>query len=452
VPLSAIPRSQVLYARSGDVAIAYQVTGESNAIDVVWAPGTASHLALSWERPSVVRTIERLSRFSRLIRFDKRGTGMSDRVTNAATLEERTDDIRAVMDAAGSTAAVILGVSEGGSMASVFAAQYPERTRGLIIWGCQATWVRKPGHPWGYEPEQYDRMVQSLRDSWPSREYIRGWGAGLGPEAADELVDEVLRFAQAAASPAAVVALEEMNSQIDVRDVLPSIRVPTLLLVRAHDPVASVDAVRAMAALIPGARVIVFPGASHQIVGPGLDAESVFVAIEEFVTGSASAATSDRFLATILVLDIVGSTEKAAGLGDAGWRALLDEHYSLARRELARHRGSEIDTAGDGLLATFEGPAAAIRCAGAIQRLDRSLGLSGRAGVHCGEVERAGTGVRGIAVHIASRLAALAEANQVLVTTTVRDLAAGSGLQFEDRGVRELKGVPEPRQVLAVTS
>ena len=447
--MSTIPRSPVLYARSGDVAIAYQVSGEGNGIDVVWAPGTASHLALSWERAPIVRTIERLSTFSRLIRFDKRGTGMSDRVTNAATIEERTDDIRAVMDAAGSQGAVLLGVSEGGSMACVFAAQYPERTRGLIVWGCQATWVRRPGHPWGYDADQYDQMVQSLRDSWPSREYMRGWGAGLGKDAPDELVDEVLRFAQASASPAAIVALEQMNREIDIRDVLPSIRVPTLLMVRAGDPVASVDAVEAMAAMIPGSRMTVFPGASHQMVGPGLDPEPVYAAIEEFVTGSAPAGTSDRFLATILVLDIVGSTQEATRLGDAGWRDLLDEHYRFARRELERHRGTEVDTAGDGLLATFEGPAAAIRCAAAVQRLDRSIGLRSRAGVHCGEVERSATGVRGIAVHIASRLAALAEPSQVFVTTTVRDLAAGSGLRFEDRGIHELKGVPEPRQVLA---
>jgi pimeloyl-ACP methyl ester carboxylesterase len=450
--LSIIPkRPPVHYARSGDVAVAYQVTGEGNAVDLVWAPGTVSHLALGWERPPIFRTIERLSRFSRLIRFDKRGTGMSDRVTNAATIEERTDDIRAVMDAAASSAAVVFGLSEGGSMACVFAAQYPERTRGLILWGCQATWIRKPGHPWGYEREQYDRMVQALRDTWPSREYVRGWGAGLGPEAPDELVDDLLRFAQAASSPAGILALEEMNGQIDIRDVLPSIRVPTLLLVRANDPIASVDAVQAMAARIPGARLIVFPGASHAIVGPGLDPEPVYAAIEEFVTGSVPAAASERFLATILVLDIVGSTEHAARLGDAGWRGLLEEHYRLARHELERYRGVEVDSAGDGLLATFEGPAAAIRCAGAIERRDREIGLTTRAGVHCGEVERSGSAIRGIAVHVAARLAALAQPNEVVVSSTVRDLAAGSGLLFGDRGVHVLKGVPDPHHVLTVS-
>jgi pimeloyl-ACP methyl ester carboxylesterase len=443
-------RPPIHYARSGDVAIAYQVTGEGRPVDLVLAPGTVSHLALAWDRPAAVRTIERFSSFARLIRFDKRGTGMSDRVTNAATIEERTDDIRAVMDAAGSESAVLFGASEGGWMSCVFAAQYPERTRGLIVWGCPATMIKKAGHPWGYEREQYDKMVEALRDSWPSEEYLRTWGAGLGPDAPKELIDEWLTYVQMAASPAAMVALEEMNGQVDIRDILPSLKVPTLILVREQDPIASVEAMQDMARLIPGAQLLVFPGASHQIIGPGLDPEPVYAAIEEFVTGSAPAATGERFLATILMLDIVESTERAALLGDAAWRHLLEEHYRHASRELERHRGIEVDTAGDGLLATFDGPAAAIRCARAIQSADRAMGLSARAGVHCGEVERAGPAIRGIAVHVAARLAAAGGADEVLVSSTVRDLAAGSGLQFEDRGVRELKGVPGSRQVLAV--
>lgn len=450
--MQGIPtRPPVRYARSGDVSIAYQVTGDSNPIDVVFAPGTVSHLELGWEIAAPLRTIERLSSFARLIRFDKRGTGMSDRVTNAATIEERTDDIRAVMDAAESRTAVIYGQSEGGSMACVFAAQHPERTRGLIVWGCQASWVKRPGHPWGYDGQQYATMVQSLREDWPSREYMRGWGAGLGPDAPEEAIDDFLRYAQAGASPAAIVALEEMNGQIDIRDILPSIRVPTLIMARRNDPIVSVDAVRAMAEMIPESKVVVFPGASHAIAGPGLDPESVYAVIEEFVTGSAPSTNADRFLATILVLDIAGSTALVARIGDVDWRSLLEEHYRLARRELARYRGSEVDTAGDGLLATFEGPASAIRCAQAIQRADRSLGLATRAGVHCGEAERAGGAIRGIAVHIASRLAALAGPNEVLVSSTVRDLAAGSGLGFHDRGWHELKGAPERRWIFAVT-
>jgi pimeloyl-ACP methyl ester carboxylesterase/class 3 adenylate cyclase len=443
-------RPPIRYARSGDVAIAYQVTGEGRPVDLVSAPGTVSHLALNWDRPAAVRTIERLSSFARLIRFDKRGTGMSDRVTNAATIEERTDDIRAVMDAAGSESAVVFGASEGGWMSCVFAAQYPERSRGLIVWGCPATMIRKPGHPWGYEQEQYAQMVKALRHSWPSEEYVRTWGAGLGPDAPKELADEWLTYIQAAATPAAIVALEEMNGQVDIRDVLPSLKVPTLILVRERDPIASVEAMRDMTRLVPGARLLVFPGASHQIGGPGLDPEPVYAAIEEFVTGSAPAASGERFLATILVLDIVESTQRAALLGDAAWRNLLEEHYRHARRELERHRGVEVDTAGDGLLATFDGPAAAIRCARAIQSADRAVGLSTRAGVHCGEVERAGRAIRGIAVHLAARLAAAGQADEVVVSATVRDLAAGSGLRFEDRGVRELKGVPGSLQVLAV--
>lgn len=439
----------IQYARSGDVSIAYQVFGEDRPIDLVWAPGTVSHLALDSERRAALN--RRFTSFCRLIRFDKRGTGMSDRVTNAATIEERTDDIRAVMDAARSEAAVILGASEGGSMACVFAAQYPERTRGLIVWGCQATWIKRPGHPWGYERQQYDQMVQKLRDSWPSREYVRTWGAGLGSEAPEEMVDDFMRVFQMAASPAAIVALEEMNGQIDIRDVLPSIKVPTLVMGRREDPIASADAIKDLADRIPGARLMQFAGASHQMIGPGLDPEPVFAAIEEFVTGSAPAAPATRFLATLLVLDIVASTASVASVGDATWRELLDEHYRVARRELERHRGLEVDVAGDGLLATFDGPAGAIRCASAIQRADRAIGLSSRAGVHCGEAERSGREIRGIAVHIASRLGALASANEILVSGTVRDLAAGSGLRFEDRGVRELKGVPDPRQVYAVS-
>ncbi len=441
-------RPTIQYARSGDVSIAYQVFGEDKPIDLVWAPGTVSHLALDTERRAALN--RRLTSFCRLIRFDKRGTGMSDRVTNAATIEERTDDIRAVMDAARSEAAVILGASEGGSMACVFAAQYPERTRGLIAWGCQATWIRRPGHPWGYERKQYDQMVMKLRDTWPSREYVRTWGAGLGNEAPEEMVDDFMRVFQMAASPAAIVALEEMNGQIDIRDVLPSIKVPTLVMGRRGDPIASADAIKDLAERIPGARLVLFPGASHQMIGPGLDPEPVFAVIEEFVTGSAPAAPTDRFLATLLVLDIVASTASVASVGDATWRELLDEHYRVARQELERHRGVEVDIAGDGLLATFDGPASAIRCASAIQRADRANGLSSRAGVHCGEVERSGHEIRGIAVHIGARLAALASASEVLVSGTVRDLAAGSGLRFEDRGVHELKGVPDSRQVFSV--
>jgi len=437
----------IRYARSGDVNVAYQITGERNAVDLVFAPGTVSHLAIPWQRGTLAQ-IDRLSRFSRLVRFDKRGTGMSDRVTDAATLEERADDIRAVMDAAGSEQAVILGASEGGSMAAVFAAMHPERTRSLIIWGCQARFVSAPDYPWGVSPEQYERRLAALEREWPSREYVRTWGAGLG-DAPSEVVESSLAFHQAAASPSAVVALERMNGALDIREILPTVRVPTLVIAREQDPLVDPEAVRDLARRISGAQLRLFPGATHHMAAPwaGLDGEPIYAAIEEFVTGSRPAVASDRVLTTVLFLDLVGSTERAAATGDRAWRELLDEHYRGIRQELARSGGLEVDTAGDGLLATFDGPARAVRFAFAVAHRDRELGLELRAGVHCGEVERAGDAVRGIAVHIASRIAGLALPGEVLVSSTVRDLTAGSGLRFEDRGTHALKGVAERRQL-----
>lgn len=447
--MAALAMPPIRYARSGDVNIAYQVTGEGNAIDLVLAPGTVSHLALAWQQPARSPLIERLSRFARLIRFDKRGTGMSDRGTAAATLEERADDIRAVMDAAGSGQAVILGISEGGSMSCVFAGMHPERVRSLIVWGCKARFIQAPDYPWGMTADEYERRVADLAREWPSRDYIRTWGAGLGPHAPEAAVDAALEYFQMAASPASVVALERMNGALDIRDVLGAIRVPTLVMARDGDPIVEADSVRDLAQRIPGARLELFPGATHAFGAPwlGIDPEPVYASIEEFVTGAPPAVSRDRYLTTVLFLDLVGSTEHASALGDAQWRALLDEHYIAVRRELARHGGSEIDTAGDGLLATFDGPARAVRCAEAIFGADHGLGLTARAGVHTGEVERAGAAVRGLNVHIAARIAGLASEGEVWTSSTVRDLTAGSGIAFHDRGVRTLKGLDEARQV-----
>jgi pimeloyl-ACP methyl ester carboxylesterase/class 3 adenylate cyclase len=443
--------SPIRYARSGEVNVAYQLSGEENPIDLVWAPGTVSHLGLSMQQPFRLQLAERLSRFARLIRFDKRGTGMSDRVTEAATLEERADDIRAVMDAAGSERAAILGFSEGGSMGAVFAAMHPERTRCLVVWGCQARFTRTTDYPWGMTRELYDERLATLERDWPSREYIRTWGAGIGPSAPEELVDDFLEMFQMAASPSSVVALERMNGDLDIRDVLPTIRVPTLIMARDGDPIVDPDAVRDMAARIPGARVQLFPGATHLPSAPylGIDGEPVFAAIEEFVTGSRAAPAGERFLTTLAFIDLVGSTARAAEIGDVAWRAVLDEHYAAARAALARHGGREIDTAGDGLFASFDGPARAIRCAMEIAKADRALGLRTRAGVHTGEVERAGAALRGINVVVAARIGALAKADEVLASSTVRDLCAGSGIGFEDRGTHALKGVDGERQVFA---
>lgn len=442
----------VRYARSGSVSVAYQVTGEGHSVDLVLAPGTVSHLTYAWQRLGTAPPlVERLSRFARLIRFDKRGTGMSDRVTNVPTLEERSDDIRAVMDAAGSESAVVFGASEGGSMACMFAAMHPERVRSLIVWGCQAAFIRSADYPWGESREVYERRLEELERDWPSREYVRTWGAGLGADASEEAVGAALDVFQAAASPAAVVALERMNGDLDIRGVLGAINVPALIMAREGDPLIDPDALRDLAARIPGSTLRLFPGASHQLSAPwlGLDGEPIFAAIEEWVTGSAPAVSGDRFLTTMLFYDLVDSTPQAARTGDAAWRELLDRHYAIVRRELERHGGREIDTAGDGLLAIFEGPARAVRCARAIERGDRSIGLAGRAGVHTAEVERAGPAIRGINVAIAARICGVAGADEVLTSGTVRDLSAGSGIRFEDRGPHTLKGVDGERLLFA---
>lgn len=441
----------IRYARSGEVNIAYQITGEGNPLDLVLAPGTMSHLAISWSEPRLAQSFERLSRFARLIRFDKRGTGMSDRVTDAATLEERTDDIRAVMDAAASSSAVILGVSEGGWMACVFAAMYPARTRALIVWGSSARLVRTDDYPWGVTRAEEEARIVSLANQWPSREYVRTWGAGVGPEADDSVVDAILHRMQMSATPAAVVALERMNLDADIRDVLPTIRVPTLVMARDGDPSIHPDAVRDLARRIPGAQLKLFPGKTHYMGAPwlGIDPEPVYAAIEEFATGSSPASTGQRFLTTIAFFDIVASTVRAAELGDRAWKDLLDQHYRVTRELLAEHRGTEIDSAGDGILATFDGPARAIQCMQAIGRADAELGIRIRAGVHVGEVERSGNAIRGINVIYGARIMSFASAGQVLVSSTVRDLCAGSGIHFGDTETRELKGIG-PRQVLAV--
>lgn len=436
-----------LYATSGDVRVAYQVTGTAD-VDLVLAPGTISHLELSWEFPPIVRLIEELSSFSRLIRFDKRGTGLSDRPTDAATIEERTDDIRAVMDAAGSERAFLLGASEGAQMAAVFAATYPERTRGLLVWGGAARWTRADDYPWGGTRAEAEANVERLAESWPPPEYLSGVGVGLGAEIDAMVLDYYTKLCRYGASPAAAVALERMNLDVDVRDVLPTIRVPTLVMNRTGDPMVPVDAARDLAARIPGARFVEFPGATHLMFFP--DLQPVIAEIRAFVTGTRSAPASTRVLATIAFFDVVGSTELAARLGDAAWRNLLDDFYAMATRELTAFGGVEVDRAGDGLLATFDGPTRAIRCGAAIQEGSRPLGLTLRGGVHTGEVERTGDGVRGIAVHVAARVAALAGPDELLASSTVRDLSAGSGLEFEDRGTHALKGVPEPRRLFAV--
>lgn len=427
------------YAPSGDIYIAYQVTGDG-PVDLLWAPGTVSHLDLDWDSPVRAQFINRLSTFCRLMRFDKRGTGLSDRPTKMATLEERTDDIRAVMDAVGSQQATIMGVSEGASMACLFAATFPERTRSLIVWGGQARWVKSDDYPWGPTLEEYTLLIEKVQEDWPSIDYILGPGAGYGEDVDPAVLDWVMRYFRAAGSPSAVAAYERMNTEIDIRPILETIRVPTMVMNRRNDPIAHIDAARDLAERIPGAHFVEFPGATHSMFY--IEPENVLAEIEEFVTGVRPMEIADRILATVLFIDIVRSTEQAAAIGDAAWQHLLDTFYALVRKEIARFSGSEMDTAGDGFFITFDGPARAISCALAITDAVKQLGIEVRAGVHTGECKPIGNKLGGIAVHIAARVLSNADPGEVVVSSTVKDLVAGSGIIFEDKGSHVLKGVP----------
>ena len=436
------------YAKSGDVNIAYQVVGDG-PLDLVLVHGWVQSFDAGWEIEPIERFYRRLASFSRLILFDKRGTGLSDRVPpdDLPTLETRMDDMRVVMDAVGVERAAVAGHSEGGSMSALFAATYPERTQALVMIGSAARTRWAPDYPIGATDEEIDALVQSILDGWGT-EVIRSLLEQLAPSVADDeaLVQAHTRAAMRAASPAAAAALTRMSSMIDIRHVLPAIRVPTLVLHRTDEVLA--EASRYVGAQIPGARMVEFPGADHM---PWLgDQDAPLDEIEEFLTGVRPHPSLDRVLATVLFTDIVGSTELAADLGDRRWRDLLEQHNAVVRRELVRFRGRELNTAGDGFLATFDGPARAVACAVSIRDAARALGLQIRFGLHTGELELVGSDIRGIAVHTGARVAALAGAGEVLASSTVRDLVAGSGLRFEDRGSHELKGLPGEWRLYAV--
>ena len=375
---------------------------------------------------------------------------MSDRPAGIPTLEERIDDIRAVMDAAQSERAHIFGVSEGGSMACLFAATYPQRTRSLLLYGTRPRWTRAPDYPWGPTAEEAEANLQkTIADGFKidfASEAMRTW---LGPGLRDdpEFLEQFERMRRMSATPAARIALARMNQLIDVRGILPSIRVPTLMIGKTGDPLLPPGSAKDLTSRIPEARLVELPGEGHLVGQAGPELMKI---LKEWVTEVTEAMPSDRFLATILFVDLVRSTEQVTKLGDGAWRDLLARYYADARRELAIYGGVEVDTAGDGLFAHFDGPGRAVKCAGAIERAARQLGLEARAGVHTGEVERDKTALRGIAVHTAARIASLAGANEVLVSSTVRDLVAGSGLVFLDRGQHELKGIEGARQLLAV--
>jgi pimeloyl-ACP methyl ester carboxylesterase len=425
------------YAKSGEVHIAYQVVGDG-PIDLVYVPGWTSHVEYQWELPATARAFRRMASFSRLILFDKRGTGLSDRVPEAAlpTLEQRMDDVRAVMDAAGSERATLFGASEGGPMCMLFAATYPERTAALILYGSFPVRTWSPDYPWAITSEQQAMFEEMVRADW-------GKGADSAiriPSADERFLEQFATLCRLSASPGAALALLKMNFQIDVRAILPTIRVPTLILHKERDQRVDVGNSRYLAERISGAKFVELPGVDHYMWLGGDD--PVTDEIEEFLTGTRHVAEADRILATVLFTDIVGSTERAATLGDRRWRELLDDHHAVVRRELARYRGREVHTTGDGFLATFDGPARGVRCATAIGQALRALGIEVRAGVHTGEIELMVDDVGGIAVHIGARVAAAAGPGEVLVSSTVKDLVAGAGIEFDDRGSHSLKGVP----------
>jgi class 3 adenylate cyclase len=421
----------------------------------VFVPGAISNVELTWLSAARAHFFGRLASFSRLILFDKRGTGASDRVAGVANLETRMDDVRAVMDAAGSERAALMGASEGGPMAILFVATYPQRVPALVLYGSLPRFVRAPDFPWGPPAEQEERDSEEYARRWGTPESAADFALQLGEPADDETLSRLASWQRLSASPGAIVQLERMNAEIDVRHVLPSVQSPTLVLHKTGDHLP-IEGARWMAGQIPGARFIEIEGSWHMAVNPEA-ADRILGEVDSFLTGIWEAGgweepEPERVLATVLFTDVVGSTSKALELGDARWRDLLSEHHAAVRAQLARFRGREIDTAGDGVFAAFDGPARAIRCACAIREAVGRLGLDMRAGLHSGECELVDGKVGGIAVHIGARVAAEAGAGEVLVSSTVRDLVAGSGLEFEDRGPRELKDLPGEWRLYAVGS
>jgi class 3 adenylate cyclase len=439
-------RPKTQFAKSGDISIAYQLFGEG-PLDLVFIPGFVSHVELAWESPLAARLYERLASFARVIVFDKRGTGLSDPVEGVPTIEQRMDDVRAVLDAAGSERAAMFGVSEGAPMSIVFSATYPDRTTALVLYGGMARTTWAEDYPWAQ----------------PADVLLEGSAEWLVPHMDEGALLEVMapsiaedpgqreffaRFQRYAASPAMLLQLFAMFLDIDVRAVLPTIHVPTLVLHRRGDRAVNRRAGQWMAEQIPGSRYIELAGIDHSPFAG--DTDTLVDEVEEFLTGIRRGTEIDRVLATVMFTDIVGSTERASQLGDRRWREVLELHGATLRKELARFRGREVKTMGDGFMATFDGPARAIKCGQAIASAVANEGLQVRVGLHTGDVEVMGDDVGGIAVNIAARVGALAGPGEVLVSSTVTDLVAGSGIAFAERGAHQLKGVPDEWRLYSV--
>jgi class 3 adenylate cyclase/pimeloyl-ACP methyl ester carboxylesterase len=446
------------YARSGELNIAYQVFGEG-PIDLVFIPTWFSHIELYWQNPYVERILNRLASFSRVITFDQRGTGLSDPVplTELPTLEERIDDIRAVMDAAGSDTAAVFGGTYSGPLACFFAASHPGRTTALILYNAMARLLYADDYEFGLGRDDFEEYLLRTGENWGRIESMRHntFIASRDrrsrlPRMDPQLQEYFIRYQRMSISPGAAVAMSRMNFETDVRDVLPVISAPTLVLHMRDNPNVVVEHGRYLAEHIPDAKYVELEGSNPLWWYDGT--EGVYDEVEEFLTGKRHPANPERVLATVLFTDVVSSTERLASVGDRRWRDVVEMHDATSRRQVERYRGRIVRTTGDGMLATFDGPARAIHCAVAVRDAVRNLGLEMRAGLHTGEIELMEDDLSGIAVHIGARVSAMARPGEVLVSRTVKDLVAGSGLTFEDRGAQVLKGVPDSWELYAVVA
>lgn len=439
-------RPPIEYARSGDLFIAYQVFGEG-PFDLVMTLPWMSHLEITWEWPPNAQFYEDLGSVCRVILYDRRGMGLSDQLSLQASFEDSMDDITAVLDAVGSERAALFGTAEGGPLCMLFAATYPERTSALTLFATYPRMSYAPDYPWGVPAERHERILRAYEEGWGRRPVgIRTMSPSLADN--ERYREWFLRAQRNSVSPGAAMAWHRVLADADTRHVLPTIRVPTLVLHRRQDPIIPIEVARYTASQIPGAKLVELQGSDHSWYGTG--SESIIPEVLEFLTGSRRVTQPDRVLATVLFTDIVGSTERAAAVGDHAWRRELDRYYELARKESDRFRGRVVKTLGDGVVATFDGPGRAINCACAIGDSVRLLGLEVRTGLHTGEIELQGDDIAGVAVHIGARVLALADPGEVVVSGAIPPLVAGSGIEFEDRGEHVLKGVPGVWRLYAV--